>query len=84
MNNEEELPKELQEFTEQGALIYLPEKTIEVEIIATVYINGEIHKVSQTLSNKQVQESFKIIENSGILDEYVLTDEAIDYITNIE
>ena len=47
------------ELNEKWAVIGLPEDTVEVEITAKVYMNGEIVKVGKTLNMKELREAFQ-------------------------
>lgn len=63
MNNNHKSELEIMNFIEDRAMVFLPEDTIEAEIITTLYVNGEIIKVSHILTNKDVRKAFQDADN---------------------
>ena len=73
MENNEQKYIELQE---HRAMIYLPEKAVEIIVNAKVYIDGKIQKVSLTYDMEQIREMFRKADEGYIDDDdrFVLTD----------
>lgn len=73
------------ELNVKWAVIGLPEDTVEVEITAKVYMNGEIVKVGKTLNMKELREAFQEAEDGYIPSEamFQLTDEWRKYLEGL-
>lgn len=71
-NNEQEYI----ELQEHRAMIYLPEKAVEITVNAKVYIDGKIQKVSLTYDMEQIREMFRKADEGYIDDDdrFVITD----------
>lgn len=71
-NNEQEYI----ELQEHRAMIYLPEKAVEIIVNAKVYIDGKIQKVSLTYDMEQIREMFRKADEGYIDDDdrFVITD----------
>ena len=64
------------ELQEHRAMIYLPENSVAVRIIATIYENNEVHEVRKDLNLEDLRDAFRRADD-GYIDEddvFVLTD----------
>lgn len=64
------------ELTSVRAMIYVPENAVECELTFTVYQDGELSKVTQTMDMKELREAIRKAEE-GYIDEddvFTLTD----------
>ena len=64
------------ELTSVRAMIYVPENAVEGELTFTVYQDGELSKVTQTMDVKELREAIRNAEE-GYIDEddvFTLTD----------
>lgn len=69
------------ELTSVRAMIYVPENAVDGELTFTIYQNGELQKVSQTMDMNELREAIRKAEE-GYIDEddrFVLTDEGRRY-----
>ena len=61
------------ELTSVRAMIYVPENAVECELTFTVYQDGELHKVSQTMGMTELREAIRDAEEGYIGDDEVFT-----------
>ena len=82
-NTEENIPMEL---TELRAMVYLPENSVEVEITATIYENGELVKVGKTLRLSEIQAAFRDAEENYIEDDdmFQITEKGREWLEGLE
>ena len=74
------------ELQEHRAMIYLPENSIAVRIIATVYEEDEVHEVHKDLNLNDLRDAFQRADE-GYIDEddmFVLTDEGKAYLDELK
>ena len=71
---------------ENYIVLYLPTETVEVEIVAKVYHDGEIHRVTKTMNIQEVREAFKEAEEGYIpLDAtFTLTEKGLRYLEGLD
>lgn len=64
------------ELMEHRAMIYLPENSVEVTVIAKVFENGELQTVSMTYDMQKIREMFRKADDGYIDDDdvFVLTE----------
>ena len=70
------------ELTSVRAMIYVPENAVDGELTFTIYQNGELQKVSQTMDMNELREAIRKAED-GYIDEddrFTLTDEGRRYV----
>ena len=81
-NNEQEYI----ELQEHRAMIYLPEKAVEIIVNAKVYIDGKIQKVSLTYDMEQIREMFRKADEGYIDDDdtFVITDKGLAWLEGQE
>lgn len=80
------MEQEYIELTNHRAMIEIPENSVEVQMIISVYVDGEIKKVSATLDQKMIRESFRKADD-GYIDEddrFVLTEKGLRYLEELE
>lgn len=67
------------ELQEHRAMVYLPEHSVSVCINATVYEDGEIHKVSKTMTMDEIRDAFRRADDGYIDDDdrFYLTEKGI-------
>lgn len=64
------------ELDEHRAIMYLPVNAVKVDISATVFLNGELKKVSMSYGMEEIREMFRKADD-GYIDEddvFTLTD----------
>ena len=79
------MEQEYIELTNHRAMIEIRENSVEVQIIK-VYVDGEIKKVSATLDQKMIRESFRKADD-GYFDEddrFVITENGLRYLEELE
>ena len=64
---------------EHRAMVYLPENSVSVTISATIYEDGDIHKVEKKMTMEDIREAFQKADDGYIDDEdrFYLTDKGI-------
>ncbi len=80
------MKQEYIELTNHRAMIEIPENSVEVQMIISVYVDGEIKKVSVTLDQKMIREAFRKADD-GYIDEddrFVLTENGLRYLEELE
>lgn len=71
------------ELSEDFIVLAIPRETVEVEIKAKIYHDGELLPVSKKMGMEEVREAFRKAE-TGYIDEdaeFVLTDKAKEFLT---
>lgn len=74
-------------YLEQNYIVLsLPTETVEIEIIAKVYHDGELINVKKTLSIQEVRDAFKEAEEGYIpLDaEFQVTEKGLEYLEELD
>ena len=73
------------ELSEARAMVYIPEGSVELEINATVYENGELIKVGKTMTLKEIQEALRDAEENYISDDdkFVVTENGIEWLDRL-
>lgn len=73
--------KKIIELAQKRAMIYLPEDAVEIEIIATLYKNGTITKVTSMISNAKIQKAFQDANDNYIEDDdsFYITERGEDF-----
>ena len=61
------------ELTSVRAMIYVPENAVECELTFTVYQDGELSKVTQTMDMKELREAIRNAEECYIDEDDVFT-----------
>lgn len=71
---------------ENYIVLSLPSETVEIEIIAKVYHDGELINVKKTLSIQEVRDGFKEAEEGYIpLDaEFQVTEKGLEYLEELD
>lgn len=71
---------------ENYIVLSLPTETVEIEIIAKVYHDGELINVKKTLSIQEVRDGFKEAEEGYIpLDaEFQVTEKGLEYLEELD
>lgn len=71
---------------ENYIVLSLPTETVEIEIIAKVYHDGELINVKKTLSIQEVRDAFKEAEEGYIpLDaEFQVTEKGLEYLEELD
>lgn len=80
------MEQEYIELTNHRAMIEIPENSVEVQMIIKVYVDGEIKKVSATLDQKMIRESFRKADD-GYFDEddrFVITESGLRFMEELE
>lgn len=73
---------ELESFDELRAIVYLPENTVEAEIICKVYEDGKLVTASTTLSLADLRRAFEDAKKNYMEDDdtFELTDKGRQYL----
>ena len=58
---------------ETRAMVYIPENSIELEITATIYVNGEVQKVAKVLNLQETRKAIEDADENYIEDDDVFT-----------
>ena len=70
-SEEEEKEPEHVQLTEQRAMVMLPKDAVEIELIANIYENGSISRVSKVITNEEIQKAFRDADRNYVDDEDV-------------
>ena len=57
------------ELQEHRAMIYLPENAVDIEVIAKVFVDGDVHKVSKKYNMSDIREMFRKADDGYIDDD---------------
>ena len=70
------------EIKEHRAMVYLPENSIAVRIIATIYEDDEVHDVQKDMNLEDLRDAFRKADDGYIDDDdrFVLTEEGVAYL----
>ena len=70
---------------EHRAMIYLPENSIAVRIIATIYEDDEVHEVHKDLNLEDLRDAFRRADDGYMEDDdmFVLTEEGKAYLEEL-
>ena len=73
------------ELTEHRAIVTVPEDSVEINIIAKVFHDGEIVKVSKVMSMGDIRTAFRKADEGYIDDDdrFVLTDKGLKYMEGL-
>lgn len=70
------------ELREHRAMVYLPENAVDINILATVYEDGNIHEVSRRMGMEEIRDAFRKADDGYIDDDdtFIITDKGIDFL----
>ena len=74
------------ELLEHRAMVYLPENSIAVRIIATIYEDDEVHEVSKDLNLEELRDAFRRADDGYFDDDdrFVLTEEGKAFLEELK
>lgn len=70
------------ELTEHGVILWIPEDTVELELLCKIIEDGKLVKVGKTLNNYELVEAHQEWQDN--CERYVLTEEGHEYVRQLK